>query len=432
MALNAQKGVISSPAGTGNQTYSLAANFDPKALIVWLSNQTAEGIVADAQMALGIATDRGGTAVQWSIGLTSNDAAAAGDNSSYASTSSIARLLDPGLTTATAAVAFVEFHTGATSDFVLNWTDVPDSVGTKLHYLVLGGSDITDALVGKMDLSTTSPQDITVASGFGQPDLLLFTQAHFTVAATGSSIAQMMMGWAKSDTARRCAVWNEDEGSATIDVGFWNKDRAILMLDDAGNTAYAEADLSAKASWPTDGFQLTIPTLPAVATYDVYYLALKGTFQSQIGSNSSPTGAPTVNQDNAAGFAPAAAMVWGSGVSAKSTIDTTHANLGQFYIGATDGTNEGWAGFSEEDGAADADTYSYHSESKTIQMHNSDDSTILAEADGSFSGNNFRLAWNDTDATAREYNWVVLGSAAGGAPATSLIYQPAPSSLYGR
>lgn len=414
MALNVAKGVISSPAGTGDQTYSLASNFDPKALIVWWTNQTAAGIVDDAQMNMGIATYRGSTAVQWGIGANSNDAAAAGDNSSFASSSSFARMLSPGLTTVLASASFVSFSTGATSNFVLNWATLP-TTGTKLHYLVLGGSDITDALVGKMDLSTSSPQDVTVAAGFGQPDLLLFIQAHFTVAATGTTIAQTMMGWAKSDTSRRCAVWNEDEGSATIDVGFWNKDRAILMLDDAANTAYAEADLSAKASWPTDGFQLTIPALPAVATYDVYYLALKGTFQSAIGSNSSPTGAPTVNQDNDAGFAPAGAMVWGGNVTAKSTIDTTHADLGQYYIGATDGTNEGWAGMSEEDSAADADTYSYHSESKTIQMHGADTSGILAEADGSFSGNNFRLAWNDTDATAREYNWVVLGSAAGAA-----------------
>ena len=69
MALNVQVGTITQPGGTGNQTYDLPANFDPKALILWTApvNERGSNTAANAGLCLGFATYRGGAVQQRSL-----------------------------------------------------------------------------------------------------------------------------------------------------------------------------------------------------------------------------------------------------------------------------------------------------------------------------------------------------------------------------
>jgi hypothetical protein len=411
MALAVVKGVISSPASTGIVSYSLGAPWPagtlPKALILWCTNQTADGVDLDSELAIGFGTDRGGTAASVHAVVTDDNATAAVTVSSGGSSAAIGglmRLYTPGTVTEIARLSLDSF---ATDQFSINWGIIPTS-GTKFHYVVLGGSDITDALTGTFSVATSgATQNVTV--GF-QPDLLLLLSTHATaVGGVTDTVGQLMLAIAKSNTSRRCAVWNDDDGSAAMDVGYWNHDRALLALDDAANTADAEADLSAVATWPADGFQLSVTNLPAT-TLGVYYLALKGTFQSALGTNTCPTaGTPPIAQDNNAGFVPKLGLMFGSNVTAKTTIDTTHAALGAFIFGAFDGTNEGLSWIWQDDGNANSQADRQHYE--TLAYWNG-----AITADGSFSGNNLRLTWSNVDTEAREYNWLALGDASGPPP----------------
>lgn len=414
MALNVQKGVITEPGSTGNQTYSLPSSFNPQALILWSSFQTSETETAPFIYSFGMATYDAGAVQHNYVGAGSQD---------NVGTSAVLRasfndrlgayVSDFSTGSMVGRVDFVSFQTGATSDFVLNWVSLSGLSSPKWHYIVLGGGDITDARAGSFTLNTSTPQDVTVVAGFGQPDLVLFTSA--SAAANSFNIGgsgQIGLGIAKSDTVRQATFWTEQDAQTTSNIGLWQKARALVGMGNAA-TADFEFDLDTKASWPTDGFRLAIPDLPGLSSEQVLYLALKGTFRSALGVNTCPTSGAPNTQNNDATFPPKLGMVWGGNIAANASVDNTHADLGQFYVGATDGTNEGWAAGSSDDGVTTTQTLAYHSESKTIRMHTPVTPTLDAEADGSFSGNNFVLTWNDVGGVAREYNWLALGNAAG-------------------
>jgi len=78
MSFVAEKGVITEPTSTGNQTYNLGSAFDgiiPKALILWTTDQTAADTVTDADsiMCMGFGTYRGSVVSQAYLSLWADD-----------------------------------------------------------------------------------------------------------------------------------------------------------------------------------------------------------------------------------------------------------------------------------------------------------------------------------------------------------------------
>jgi hypothetical protein len=118
-------------------------------------------------------------------------------------------------------------------------------------------------------------------------------------------------------------------------------------------------------------------------------------------------------------------MLWGGNQAAGDAIVTSGAGLGYVSVSGTDGTNEGGAGLSEDDGALDMVAESFHHDTKGFRFWTPETPTLESEADTSFSGNNLRMSWTDIDTVAREYNYLILGPPPAGA-AASLIYDPAP------
>jgi hypothetical protein len=262
--------------------------------------------------------------------------------------------------------------------------------------------------VGQYDpASAASTTNVTVTSGFGQPDLIFFLNGSRDSGTDVAGDLGLMFGVAQSDTVRQCSYMQSRNGVASAATTLWQKQRAVLMTTSAG-AADREGDLSAKGSWPTDGFQLSWPDTPGSSSCHSHYLALKGTFQATLGVNTALTAGST--QDNACGFAPKGALLWGGNLAASASIDTTSAALGAMFFGASDMTNEACSVWTDDDGAAIMDMNSRSSESKGIQFYNQA-LALQSEADVSANGNNLRLTWNDLDTVAREYNWVALGDA---------------------
>ena len=416
MALNVDVGTITQPGSIGTQKTTLANDFDLKALILYTSGLASDGTATAGDHCIGAATDRGGTASQWYHGTHIQDGNVSMQVGRWNNTTDIIKL---NLRTDTSAIvdceiAFVEFTTEAGSSnnnaFTVNWQDLHTTASIKVGYIALGGSDITDALCGSFTGNgTTSTQDVTVTAGFGQPDLLLFCGPGVHALGEGSGDALFHMAFAKSATARRATSVILDDANAVTTLQFWQGDKAIRGTF-VGEPDDGIADLSAKASWPTDGFQLTWSDL---SDNPWNYLALKGTFQSAVGSNSCPTaGSPPVNQDNDAGFVPKLGMVWGGNLPTSASVDTTHADLGQIYVGAYDGTDEWCMGFTGDDAALTSRGDSEMDQTKVMRMYTPATPTLDASADGAFSGNNFRLVWDDVGSAAREYNWLAIGDAA--------------------
>ncbi len=427
MALNVKKGVLTAPAGTGNQTYTLPTGFDPKVVLLWATYETADALAdGDGIFALGACTYDGAAVQQWRLLHFDDDAVnSAVTVNGLNSTACLAAVTADG-TTLDYEASLVSF---ASDNFILNWTNVPASQ-ILVHYLALGGSDISAARCGFTTLTAAvATQDITVNAGFGQPDLMLFGAHGWNATGEVANDSRIMLGAAKSDTERRCALYAADDGSGNMALGSWHKDRALLFF---GSTIVAdgEADLSAKASWPADGYQINWIDQISFA-FRLGWVALKGTFTASLGANTAPSGTPPINQDLAlASGTPKGAILWGTHIPANASIDSTHADLGGFWMGAMDGTDEGSAATVQDDGNTASRTGRDFSSTKIVRHIVADAAggapTLQSEADSSFSGSNVRVAWTDTDATAREYSYLLLGEPGGAAP-TSLPFRRHPS-----
>lgn len=386
------------------------------AVIIWGTEQTADGKNDNASWSFGVGTDRGGTAANRCYCLYDGDASNACDGSERMSATAIINFVDLDDSTITCAASLVSF---ASDNFIINWTDLPDVASTQFFYMVIGGSDVTDALCFDFNLGGTSPQDVTVASGFGQPDLLLLFGPAFEVFGslgppTIDEEINFSLGWGIKDGAQRAFCFLDDAGSGTMDVGFWQQDGIALGIDNADPSIEdIEVSLAASSGWPTDGFELTLTNSPA-ATIDYCGLALRGTFNAAISARNTRTA--TGDDDYDVGFVPEGAFCWGGSLPSGATPNTTHASLIQWWVSAFDGTNQRYKGLWIDDNQPTSNTAMQQRSDTTVAVYTPD---ILLEADASFTGTIFRLNYSDIDATAREYNVLVLGAAETGTVAIS-------------
>jgi len=414
VALKFETGFLTSPGATGNQTVSLIdTGFGTvKALLLRMGYATVEADSgADEIMCLGLGTYRGAVVQQHVVAFWSANGVGTSATARCSRSDGILRgFLDAaaGLDFAATLVSLDD------AQFVLNWSDLPATASIKIQYAVFGGADITDAQVVTFNAVTGTPpynQDVTIASGFGPPDLLLAVGADGTADTDVASHAQLTFGVGKSDTEQGGSGYVEEDARPNMELASF-QEAGFLREMHLDSAARVDADLVARASWPTDGFRITHQVDAGVGggSARIGVLALRGTFTSVIGSGTAPTAAPPVTQDLAVGATPRGAIFFHNALPVTAGIDNTSASLGLFGFGAMDGTREGWGGVSNDDGNTSSQSIRHHSESKTIRMF-TPGAVLTSEADGSFSGNNVRLTWTDTNTVAREYRHLLLGDA---------------------
>lgn len=384
---------------------------------VWAAYNTADGTVADARISVGFGTNDGGSIQQGGVAVYDKGSGnAASDVAIGHNTTWIIK----GFSDATPTTDFrVDLTAFSATGFTLTYTDAPASA-IIIHYEAFGGSDVSAARVGSVGMSGGSgtTQDVTVAASWGQPSLLFnlcTMESALTDGAVPSNGVAVSLGVGASDTVRQSSTMGVTDGSAAANVGAWQKQRFALLANNA-TSAYGEVDLSALASWPTDGFQLSKVVFGA-GTRQMIYLAIKGTFSTAIGVRTALTTGST--DDIAAGFAPAGALLWGTNLAAITTITTNDADLGQFVIGGMDGTNEGCASWINDDAKATMATFAQHSTAKALQYYTPVTPTLVSEADASFATTNLRLTWTTLDTVAREFVYVIFGPASSGTPVSA-------------
>ena len=421
MAFNADLQVLTQPGSIGNQTYSLASNFDPKAVILWATPQAADGNAVHWDYGMGFGTYRGAAVQQRWVVARGLDAAGLADTARGAGQDALLVLLTDSAASAVRnlEIDLVSMQTGATSEVVLAWNNLHSTASIRVFMLVLGGSAITDALVGDMAFSTaTTTQDETVVAGFGKPELLFFLRGALADAEAAAN-AQLGFGFAKQGEAGRCFSFGQTDGNtASITAIHQRSDRCFIAQGDGSSAAESIAQLNTTvSSWPTDGFRLTTDANP-LDVHTVRYLALRTTAQITTGANTAPTaGGLPVTQDNAAGFVPKLGLLFGWNLAANAAMQTAAADQVGVGIGAYDGATEAWAGFTEDDAALTMVADMQQSTAKVIQnFAQGNPPPVQSAADGVFSGNNFRLSWTDIDTVARQYQWLAIGDPAG--PAT--------------
>lgn len=408
------------------QNYALSggnwgSGVTPKALIVWASNQAATGTQTAAGMfAFGFATNRGGniqtTGASWLIDPSSTASQIVAGAYQF-DAAGAQKIFDVFKTVnSTTADWSISFNGFSTDQWSINWTDLPATASTFLHYMVLGGTDVSDAYTGKWVNSATTPQTVALPTGFGQPDLIgLASALDGTFTGSVALLTEFFhfgVGWAVSDTERAVAYMVDQDAAATMVTASWAKARAMVGTFSSA-AANFEMDLAARGTWGTDDFRVTLPDTGG--GNNIMYLALQGTFSKKI-LESRTTATATGNQDHDAGFAPKAALGWGHVMPSAQTIQRAAANADatMLWVGATDGTNQAVAGVSQDDGKTTSFGRGYAFNTQTLHVAEAVAAATRAQATGSFTGNNVRLTYGTANATARQFHLLALGDAATG------------------
>jgi hypothetical protein len=283
----------------------------------------------------------------------------------------------------------------------------------RINQLILGGAEITDALVGTFTLGTGSTtQDVTVVSGFGQPDLIFFFALPTALSDTAVANSSITFGWGIKGQNGRCVSIDSTDAAGTQDVRqVIRNNRCFHVIRGATNRVQARLDTTT-ANWPTDGFRLLYDANPTNAD-PVAYLALKGTFTKTDGEGSIPTagGLPVVQNLNHGSTPKGLFIAFTRQTTANSVDSTTAEACGLLGLGSGDGTNEGFAALMDQDNAGTSNANNFHSATKIIQNRNVLDETVTSEADHAISGNDVQLSWTDIDTSAWLYEWLTLGDA---------------------
>jgi len=385
-----KQGTFIKSTTTGTQTVS-GVGFQPKAVIFWWTRQTSYGELAAVRIGYGTATYYGGTYQNRGVAFASDDAAGTSNAGKRRSETYCIIILSNGAPTLAAQASVTEFNSDG---FVLNW-ETNEVRSDIIHFIALGGSDLTNAKAGTFSLTTaTGTQDITDV-GF-QPDFLMFLWTYTETVDTNTAHAEIGMGFAMSSTKRGALVVNSEDGRATMDT--WRQQRTdacILTLVPSSGGQDAIIDFS---QFLSNGFQITKSDAPGVAT-PIFYLALDGG-QYDVGNFDSPT---TTGDQDITGilFQPKLVMLATQGRSAGTAIGS-HAELA--FGAATSSTQRGCTWFEDPDGLADSDNEQETLNTKVIQWRDrtaTNTFTLRGSADfNSFLSNGFRLSWSNISETA--------------------------------
>jgi hypothetical protein len=415
VSLDVRQGTLSTPAATGSQTYSFSSALAaaPKAIIFWTANATS---AYTAGIANGVGFVGGTTAStdQRAAGLASDDNVATTNTGRGFKATAIAVPNSAG----GAYVLDASLTAWTTTGFTLNWAVTPGS-GRIVHYLALGGSDLTNAKVGQFAANTGAGNQAVGSVGF-QPDcVLLLTIGHTAAATTGT--AQLGLGAAMSTTQRWATfVTAGDAQTMTANVDAMQAQRTDSLVTTLSISA-TQNSLADFVSFDTDGFTINWSDPPSAAIL-VGYLALKGG-SYDVGAFSK-VASPSTDNDVTVGFTPKAVLLHSWSRAASTSIS---ANCEQSFGASIGGGTEGCMWHEQLDATLNTSADRVDDATKALRLANGP-STTVAEADLDLAAvaNGFRASWTTNDATGSEVLYLAVGDTpAAGSTGTAALTLPA-------
>jgi hypothetical protein len=387
-----KKGSFTKSTGAAPVSQSVTGvGFQPKVVIFFSTGQAAVGTDINAMAGYGFAT---GSANERAIAIAQDDADTSGDPNARQSQTRTIIVLHPDAPELRAEAELTSFDADG---FTLNWT-TNDASATIIHYVALGGSDITNALASSFTATTGAGTQSVTGVGF-QPDFLMFLSIdHTTMDTVLTAAAQASIGFASSPTNQGGIGVALTQRDVTISDTYVRQrtSHAIVELTPAG----AEDMLAGLQSFDADGF--TINKASSADATVIHYLALKGG-QYKVGNFSKSTTAAPVDQSvTGVGFSPLGLIL----VSKNLTASTAIQPEARISFGASDGITEGATWWHEEDGLDTTDANRRTSTTK-VAVHatgiGSTSSILTAEADvKTFDPDGFTLTWTTNNTVAEE------------------------------
>lgn len=398
MALEVYKGSFTAEVNTGSKAYT-GLPFQPKAMLFWLTKQTAAGYAAGRFLSFGFSD---GTNDRM-IALIGNDATTVAADLS-ARTQKAAVLA--GISYATSLVTTqlqAELTTFDASGFTLNYIITDAAQNFLVHYLALGGSDITNSYVGTI-LSPAGSTGVVNHTGFGfQPEMVLVATLGIVNDLPASATGGRFSLGATDGTRQQSLCVHQDTSIPTVSMSRQLATRLVDVPTAAGGTTLA----GAFSSFLADGIAIDWTTV-AADQRRVFVLALRGG-QYYVGNDTQRTSTGT--QDKTVGFTPTGLLTLGI----NQVASTGAYEAAKLSVGASDGTRHGgtWG-----EGVDNVSTSNENSSTYTdkVLRHASSDSTLDADATVSFGATTYTMSWTVNTASAKEFVPVAFGSEAGAPP----------------
>ena len=373
---------------TLGQTQAITGvGFQPKVVLFWWGGSTDTGDAVgggDINMGFGAAIS---SSSRFCINGFSLDGAATSDASSEQDNDTVITIYSDAAT----VDGDMDLQSMDSDGFTLV-VDNQFTIAARIHYLALGGDDLTNVYLGSQVTPATPGEYGVTGVGF-QPDAVIIVGRPYS-AATGLGTNQgFTIGLATGSGAQGVAFGYSQDGVATSNSYGYGYNG-----DDIGDTANSRERF---VSFGADGF--TQNHLEGVARY-YYFICLKGGSYS-VGDLTTRTDSNDISET--VGFHPRA-ILFASANRALSTEDTSSAH-NRISIGAASSASErACMAISDEDNLADTETAraSYDS---AVYAHVEDDAIAGLMDIKSIDASGFTCVMDDTDPSGCWVTYLAFG-----------------------
>ena len=336
MTLSVKKGTFTKSTSTGVPVSQpvTGVGFQPKALWLWGTTVTASTIAEGYGWFYGFSD---GTA-HASVGTTSADAGTTAIAASLMRNDAVATIMSPTARTELARASVTSFDSDG---FTLSWA-VNNSTGYIIHYLAVGGTDITNAKVISTTAGVTGTGNKAYTGVGFQPEFANFlvgagsanVQAINTVTGTGQGWGAWI-GAALSTTKRWVFGVSTEDNAATADTfQYYQNDKCLCSYNFATGAVDMEADF---ISFDSDGLTVNYTDAPVSASQLIAFIAIKGgAWDVGEFAGNNTTGNQTITMA-AGGDIPKGVMMFSKGDATTDSAAAGEAN-NCISIGGADGS----------------------------------------------------------------------------------------------
>jgi len=400
MALSAKVGTVAITTGVAGSPIAVTdVGFQPKALLFWWNGRD------DAADAAGTANHRRG--IGWAISTTGRRVCFTQSQDAQLSSVADRAYREDAcigtLTTGGAVEGLADLQSLDAGGFTLV---IDDAFATafRVHYLALGGDDLTNTAVGTFQEPVgTGAQDVTDV-GF-EPACVLFASIVQTAAPPNVATASYLMIGAATGPAQAATRvgWARD-AQATMDTFAYCRSGECI-----GHPAATTMDSRATFdNFLVNGFRLNWVERDAFQR-QIFYLALKGG-RYAVGDLLTQTDTVTPIVETGLGVGTPVALLFVSAGHAQSAADTVDAHDEWSVGAATRPTERAAMSVLDEDGVADSDIttgISYDA----IYQNLSDANVVEGEMDlTSLDSDGFTCLMDDADPSAAFVWYVAVGA----------------------
>lgn len=414
MGLTVVKGHFDGRSGTtGSQTVTITGlGGAPVCGIIWGYHTTATGISGTAAHAYGLFADDLTQGCAYAISANAQSVESitsrshSGSHVIYTTNASESTVIQAAAVTAVGT-------SGSDGTITLNWTTV-DATSRRYGYLVMTGTDITDATVLQFLTvnSATPTTDGITGMGFMPDAMFLASSGDATTPPAKSSQGQLSLGFTDFSNSYSVSLFSTDAASTSDDKS--QADMSFLNVGWSGSDFIDKATISSADS---DGFTLNYSACDTNQRY-CWALGIKG---PRFKCGTFATNASTGSADEVTGLATdPVGLALLTGMRPNATGVQSDARIA---FGASDGTNEGIAGYLAEDGQSTTDTDRFQDTTQAVQVYDHTQ-TLKAAGDVSFGTNKVSVNYTTADASnAYEFGYLAImpAAAAGRLPQLSLL-----------